>query len=126
MAHYADNVIILEAGGSLAHFESSTEWLSRNPPKETMPDDTELVETVTKQTESSRVVKKLKDEDPDQRVKRQIGDTAVWVYYAKLSGPWHVLLLVLLTVIGIFCMQFPSKSNYHDSFQINIPRFNAS
>jgi hypothetical protein len=114
MARYADNVIILEAGGSLAHFESSTEWLSRNPLNDSMPNDTEAVETVKKQTSPPRGVTKGKDEDPDERVKRQVGDTAVWIYYAKLSGAWHVLLLVILTAIGVFSMQFPSESDCHD------------
>ena len=72
MARYANKVLTLKDGGSLAGYESSAEWISQNPLKDDVSEETESTELEIKPESIPRPTKKPKEEDQNELVKRKV------------------------------------------------------
>jgi hypothetical protein len=117
MAHYANNVLTLCEGGSLKSFESSTEWTSKNMISDDTSEDNfeeeDSDDLHNEQKSKSRATKKPEEEDPNEQIKRQVGDATVWSYYAKTAGLLSVSLLAFFTAVATTGTAFPSPLSFH-------------
>ena len=108
LARFASHVLVLQKGGSMVSLESSSTWLDRE--KNVIERAGEAgAETLDSQgSETTPFDAKVSEpEDDNEKVKRQVGDSEVWLYYAKSIGVFHCLLLFLFTVITIVAANFP-------------------
>jgi hypothetical protein len=110
MARYADNILLLGEGGSFAGFESAADWISRNPLANDALEDTDSEEPTKEERAVFNKTKAVEEEeDPDELVKRQVGDASVWWYYGKTAGLSPVLLLIIFTAISTMGSYFPRE-----------------
>jgi len=107
MARFVDHVLMLAEGGSMSDFMSSTEWISLHPLKDDTSEEQEPFEPEIVKTPTTRPMKKPKEQDPHEMIKRKTGDVTVWSYYAKSAGIWPILLLIIFTAVATTANGFP-------------------
>jgi hypothetical protein len=107
MARFADRVLSLAEGGSMAGFVSSAEWTTLHPLKEAKNEEPPQPEVVKQPL--PRPAQKPQEQDKDEQIKRQVGDTTVWAYYAKSAGILPILLLFLFTAAATIGTAFPRQ-----------------
>jgi hypothetical protein len=110
LARFADQVLVLENGAKISSLEPSSNWLNSKTGsfRRVSKEDTEtpVFPTSTK----IEVAKRQRiPEEIDEKIKRQVGDYAVWVYYVKSIGALHCLTMLLFTTIAVFAANFPRK-----------------
>lgn len=50
-----------------------------------------------------------KEDESAEKLKRQVGDTTVWRYYAKAIGAWHIFFQALFTTMYVLGSSFPRE-----------------
>jgi hypothetical protein len=115
-AHLSDNVIVLGTDGSPKYCGGSTAWLEAYQ-------DTANIEGIetedTPPLEEKSVPKDRKDSievatksvsavDQGEEMKRQTGDSQVWIYYAKKIGVWPLVFALIFVVVAVFSIHFPN------------------
>ena len=122
MARFTDMVLSLSNAGSLVSFESSENWIGKTVTEGRKGSPTSEPEGSVGQGKAKIASKK--DEDPNERVKRQVGDVAVWRYYAKTIGVWYGTLLLLFTATAAVSTNFPRQCleiQYHQAWLTDEP-----
>lgn len=68
-------------------------------------EDSQLLETPRLEQNTTR----KESPESDARLKRQIGDWATWLYYAKSVGLWQVVSLLLFVLLAVLSSNFPRE-----------------
>jgi hypothetical protein len=108
LARFADQILVLENGAKISSLEPSSNWLSSRTEysQRIIKEDTK---TPVFPTSASRVGNEQRISESDERLRRQVGDYAVWVYYAKSIGALHCLRMLIFTIIAVLAANFPRK-----------------
>ena len=108
LARFANQVLVLDKGAVTASLEPSRNWL-KNKIEDFQSANMDVTEKPSFQASISRRVggKPSKSENNNAKLKRQVGDNTVWVYYIKSIGAFHCLALLLFTLIAVLAANFP-------------------
>jgi hypothetical protein len=132
--HLADNLVMFGAGGTVdfcgpAHERpdlgndilgngKSENEVSQNPKNSTVNDPTDSTHSSSKP--NAKPIQLAGTNNKDMGAKRQTGDWRDWVYYGHAIGTWSLIFGLLLVMISIFTINFPSKLNHLNLKQKNI------
>ena len=109
LARFADQILVLENGAKISSLEPSSNWLSSRTEysQRIIKEDTK---TPVFPISASKVGNEQRiSEESNERLRRQVGDYAVWVYYAKSIGALHCLRMLIFTIIAVLAANFPRK-----------------
>ena len=103
-------MLVLNPGGSLTFFGPTEDWSK----EKSIHQDVDLPEEEPAVEEKLKVEPKKvalsEPEDENERIKRQVGDATLWLYYFKAVGFWNIVLLLLLTMITVVGWNFSRKN----------------
>jgi hypothetical protein len=108
MVNFSENILVLEAGGSLAFAGPTDEWKKEKQAHQefSLPEDEPVVAEDQPKTESK---KPEEPEDENEKMRRQIGDSTLWLYYLKSFGLSNLILVLLLNFTSSLGSNFPRK-----------------
>jgi hypothetical protein len=113
--HLADNVVVLDASGSMTYSGPSAEYLASNSDiakgqdKEQPEEPTQIYKPEDYEEDAVEKVEEPKFEDNVDTVKRQTGDLGVWKYYAKSIGGLYIVITAICIAINVFGNNFQSE-----------------
>jgi hypothetical protein len=103
-------MLVLKPGGSLAFSGPTEDWSKETKAHQHV----DLPEAEPAADSKLRVEPKKaalsEPEDVNERIKRQVGDYTLWLYYFKAVGFWNIVWLLLLTAATVLGWNFPRKN----------------
>jgi hypothetical protein len=104
----ADNIILLNADGSLAY--SGTPQESNFVKPDNVPTeraDSDIIECSNEEDKEHISTTKYGNNEK-HGLSRQVGDFSVWWYYAKSIGAWRTIAAITIITVNVVASNFPS------------------
>jgi hypothetical protein len=106
---YSEYILVLNSGGSLAFSGLIEEWDKEKKilPKIDLPEEEPTMEDEVK--EELKKPAQSEPEDESERIRRQVGDSNLWIYYFKAVGVRNAITILLFCIVCVVGWSFPRK-----------------
>jgi hypothetical protein len=107
LVNFSEDIMVFEAGGKLAFTGKTEDWFKEKKDHKNidLPEE-EPVKMINGDAEGEKPVAEELD-DENERIRRQVGDSALWSYYFRAVGTTNLIIIVVLQLITLLGQNFP-------------------
>jgi hypothetical protein len=107
LVKFSEDTIVFEARGKLAFTGRTEDWLEEKKDYKNidLPEDNPIKKS-NGDTKGDKPVAE-ESEDENARLRRQVGDAALWTYYFRTVGTTNLVIIIALQLITVLGENFP-------------------